>query len=87
MNVPLRITLNDEQKQRYKDVFGEYATRVNIKVRVATLFFKAMGDDTPFKSALKSVKLSDNERSKVKRPIDDDGEEDRPKKKRFVLKG
>jgi hypothetical protein len=55
MNTNVRIVLDEEQRRLYKEVFGESATRNNIKYRTAKMFFKAMGSTTPSKDALKST--------------------------------
>jgi hypothetical protein len=82
MNTNVRISLTDEQRQTYKDVFGEPASRANIKLRLATMFFQAMGDEKPRTTALKTVNISDAHRAKFRKKFGD-----KPKKQRFVLKG
>ena len=66
MNTNVRITLTEEQRKQYKDVHGESATRNNIKMRVATMFFSALGLDKPKSEALKNVNLSEKAKEKIR---------------------
>lgn len=81
MNTNVRVTLTDEQKKQFKDVFGEGASRANIKMRLLILFWSAMGEDKPKSMALKTVNLSEAAKDKLRKKLGLDGG-----KKKMVLK-
>jgi hypothetical protein len=67
MNTNVRIVLDDDGRRRWKEIFGEDATRVNIKFRVATMVFHALGDETPKKTALRTVGISDKGKAAIRK--------------------
>lgn len=66
MNTNVRIVLDDDQKRRYKEIFGETASRNNIKFRVALMFFKTLGEEKPRTVTMKTINISDKGKDKIR---------------------
>lgn len=66
MNTNVRIVFDDDQRRRFKEVFGKSATRNNIKFETALMVFKALGEEKPRTMTMKTVNLSEKAKEKIR---------------------